>query len=92
MTQVAAAFTRDANNVPIQGLGFTESKAISYSELTTGAVGITSLFTVTGVVSIRVFGVCGNTLVGAATLEVGIVGSTASVLAQIADATTLATD
>ncbi|HEC66955.1 MAG TPA: hypothetical protein ENI23_16895 [bacterium] len=38
------------------------------------------------------FGICGLTLVGAATLEVGISGDTARILAQIANATDLATD
>lgn len=86
------AFMRDANHVPITNLGLTAHKAITYSTLTTGAVGLTTLFTVTGTVAVRVFGVCGLTLVGAATLEVGISGATAVILAQIADATTLATD
>jgi hypothetical protein len=92
MVATSSAFTRDANYVPITNLGLTESKAITYSTLTTGAVGTTTLFTVTGTVAVRVFGVCGLTLVGAATLEVGISGATAVILAQIADATTLATD
>lgn len=85
-------FQRDANFVPITNLGLVTSKAITYVTATTGATGATTLFTVTGVVSVRVFGVCGLTLVGAATLEVGIAGATAVVLAQIADATDLATD
>lgn len=89
---IESAFQRDANFVPITTLGLTASKAITYVGATTGATGATTLFTVTGVVAVRVFAVCGLTLVGAATLEVGIVGSTASILAQIADATALATD
>ena len=85
-------FTRDANFVPITNLGLVASKAITYVAGTTGATGATTLFTVTGCVVVRVWGVCGLTLVGAATLEVGIVGGTATILAQIGDATTLATD
>lgn len=85
-------FIRDANHVPITNLGLMAFKEITYSTLTTGAIGITTLFTVTGTVAVRVFGVCGLTLVGAATLEVGISGATAVILAQIADATALATD
>lgn len=91
MTTVQSQFTRDANHVPIVNLGLTESKALTFDG-TIGAVGFSTLFTVTGVVAVRVFGVCGTTLVGAATLEVGITGATAVILAQIADATTLATD
>jgi hypothetical protein len=86
------AFTRDANYVPITNLGLVASKAITYVTATTGATGATTLFTVTGTVAVRVFGVCSLTLVGAATLEVGISGATAIILAQIADATALATD
>ena len=85
-------FMRDANHIPITGLGLIGNKAITYATATTGATGATTLFTVTGTVAVRVFGVCGLTLVGAATLEVGITGDTARILAQIADATDLATD
>lgn len=83
MTQIQAAFTRDANNVPIQTLGLTAQKAITYSALTTGAVGLTTLFTVTGTVSVRVFAVCsGVDLTGSGTIEVGVSGNTAAVIAQ----------
>lgn len=42
-----------------------------------------SLFTVTGVVELRIFGVCSVDLAGAtATLEVGVVSNTASLIAQ----------
>ena len=50
-----------------------------------------TLFTVTGVVKATVFGVCGLTIVGAGTIEVGVTGDTAVLLAQIATATDLAT-
>jgi len=92
MTQILGAFKRDANGVPITTEGLIESKAITYVAGTTGATGATTLFTVTGCVLARVFGVCGLTLEGAATLEVGISGATAIILAQIANATDLATD
>lgn len=49
-----------------------------------------TLFTVTGDVAVRVYGVVTTTLVGAATIEVGVTGNTAVLLAQVADATTLA--
>lgn len=92
MAQIASAFSRDANGVPIWTEGIIASKAITFVEATTGATGATTLFTVTGCVAVRVWGVCGATIVGAGTLEVGISGSTAAVLAQLADATVLATD
>jgi hypothetical protein len=50
-----------------------------------------TIFTVTGVVKATVFGVCGLTIVGAGTIEVGVTGDTAVLLAQIANATDLAT-
>lgn len=84
MTQTNAAFTRDANNVPITGLGLIASKAITYAAGSTGATGASTLFTVTGAVAVRVFALCGTDLTsgGAATLEVGIAGNTAALLAQ----------
>ena len=77
-------FQRDANHVPIVNLGLMASKAITYVAGTTGATGATTLFTVTGVVGVRIFGYCGTDLTsgGAATLEVGIAGNTAALLAQ----------
>ncbi len=85
MTQVSAAFSRDANHVPITEGGLLSSKAITYSALTTGATGATTLFTVTGVVFARVFAVVSGTdLTGSGTLEVGISGNTAGLVAQVA--------
>jgi hypothetical protein len=92
MPQIESSFKRDANGVPIVNEGLIASKAITYVASTTGATGAVTLFTVTGVVMVRVFGVCGLTLEGAATLEVGISGATAVILAQLANATVLATD
>lgn len=45
-----------------------------------------TIFTVTGNVLVRVLAVCTTNLAGAATLEVGITGDTAEILAQVADA------
>jgi len=85
MTQIASAFTRDANHVPITGLGLVVSKAITYSALTTGAVGTTTLFNVTGLVACRLFAVVsGVDLTGSGTIEAGIAGNTAALLAQVA--------
>lgn len=49
-----------------------------------------TLFNVEGDVLVRIYGVVTTTLVGAATLEVGVTGNTAELLAQVADATTMA--
>lgn len=77
------AFQRDANYVPITNLGLMSTKTITYSALTTGAVGATTLFTVTGTVGVRIFGVVsGADLTGSGTLEVGIAGNTAALIAQ----------
>lgn len=80
---ITGAFQRDENFVPITTFGITTTKAITYATATTGAIGVTTLFTVTGVVAMRVFAVCGTDLTGAgATIEIGIVGNTAAVIAQ----------
>ena len=48
-----------------------------------------TLFTVTGDVLVYLMGLCKASLIGAATLEIGLVGNTAILLAQIANTTTL---
>lgn len=55
-----------------------------------GDIGTVALFTVTGGVAIRLVCICTETLVGAATLEIGIAGTTTAFMAQVADATTIA--
>lgn len=84
MTRLSAAFNRDANNVPITNAGLVTTKSITYAAATTGATGAHNLFTVTGVVSMQIFAVGGTDLTsgGAATIEVGISGNTAALLAQ----------
>jgi hypothetical protein len=82
---IEQTFARDGNGVPITGLGLVATKAITYSALTTGATGATTLFTVTGPVAVRVWAVVSGTdLTGSGTLEAGISGNTASLLAQVA--------
>ena len=44
-----------------------------------------TLFTVTGNVLVYLFGICSTSLVGSATLKVGVTGNDAGLLAQIAD-------
>lgn len=67
---------------------FSES-TWTFVTATTGAVGAHTLFTVTGNCLVTVFGVCDTNLTGAATVEIGVAGNTAALVAQIANATTL---
>lgn len=90
MAQIQGAFYRDANGVPITTDGLIAKKEQTFEDAAgSGAVGTVDLFTVTGVVYAKVVGLCNTNLAGAATLEVGVTGSTALCLAQIADATDL---
>ena len=57
-----------------------------------GAIGTINLFYVTGPVFLLLVGWCTEDLVGAATIEVGIAGATAALLAQVANATTVDAD
>lgn len=52
----------------------------------TGDQGTFALFTVTGAVKFAIIATCSETIVGAATLECGITGTTAGIIAQIANA------
>lgn len=56
-----------------------------------GTKAVMPVFKVTGDVLMRIYGVCKLTLVGAGTIELGVAGNTAALIAQIANATTLAT-
>lgn len=90
MAQITSSFYRDANGVPIWTDGIITKKAHTFANAAgQGAVGTINLFTVTGLVYAKVVGICNTDLVGAATLEAGVTGSTALCLAQIANATTL---
>ncbi len=77
MTTVNASFSRDLNRVPITTYGIITTKTITYSALTTGAIGITTLFTTTGTVAVNLFGFCTVDLTGSGTVEVGTATSTA---------------
>ena len=77
-----SAFQRDENFVPITGLGFQTSKTITFVAGTTGAVGATTLFTVTGKVAVNVYGFCTSDLTGSGTIEVGVASSTACLCNQ----------
>lgn len=79
---ITSAFERDANHVPITTVGLEESKSITFVAGTTGAIGTTTLFTVTGTVLVNVFGFCTSDLAGTGTIEVGVSGSTAALCNQ----------
>ena len=87
----------DANGYQLQGLlPFRATKRITFAGETDDAIGDKDgalasfpIFTVTGDVQVFIFGICKTSLVGAGTLEVGVVGNTASLLAQISDVTAL---
>jgi len=79
---VPAAFQRDQNFVPITNLGLQASKVITYNAGTTGAIGTTTLFNVTGTVAMYLFGVCEADLSGTGTLEIGVAGATATLANQ----------
>jgi len=81
MTQVGA-MPRDDNDAAITTLGIEKSKTITYSALTTGATGTTTLFTVTGTVAVNVIGFCTTDLTGSGTIEIGVAGSTACLCNQ----------
>ena len=90
MAQIAGAYFRDANGVPIINDGIIVSKSITYAAATTGAIAASVLFTVTGDVIVNVFAVCSVSLDsgGASTIEVGITSNTASLIA-LTTATTI---
>ena len=56
---------------------------------TAGTANPFTLFTVTGTVLVRIFGVCTVDVAGAGTIEVGVTGNTAALIAQVVDATVI---
>ena len=77
-----------------QGAGFGQQmarKVVTFDGgVGNGQIGTVALFTVTGAVAINIVAICTETLVGAATLECGMAGATAAIIAQIPNATSLA--
>ena len=61
----------------------------TFVENLTGDQAAHTVFTVTGNVLVSCFGVCDTNIVGAGTMELGVTGNTAGLIAQIANATTL---
>jgi len=82
---INVSLIRDANGVPIQSDGLLTKKTVTFAGATADAWGNDGgaldggvIFTVTGVVKARVFGVCNTDCTGAgSTDEVGITGATA---------------
>jgi len=75
MSIITSSLRRDANNVALQDVnGLTEVKTLTFLD-TTGAQ---TLFTVTGDVILRVFGICKTNLAsaGGCNVEVGVAGTT----------------
>jgi hypothetical protein len=88
----------DGNGRPIIGpmFPFVVKKTMVFAGGTTNDPGDhdgtgdpATLFKVTGDVLVKVIGICKDTLVGAATIEVGVTDATAALLPQIANATSL---
>jgi hypothetical protein len=78
-----ASFPRDDNFVPIQDAsGLIISKSVTFAAATTGAVGVFPLFTITGPCIAKVIGYCSSDVTGSGTIEVGIAGDTAALIAQ----------
>jgi len=67
-------------------------KTVTFTAAGDGAVGTVTLFTVTGTVRVRAFGVCttSTTIQAGATVEVGIAGNLAVLIAQTAADATVA--
>jgi len=61
----------------------------TFVENLTGDQAAHTVFTVTGNVLVSCFAVCDTSIVGAGTMELGVTGNTAGLIAQIANATTL---
>ena len=97
MTTFDALIDLDGNGRPINSpLPFRAEKNMVFDGATvndpgdyTGGTGNpATLFTVTGDVLVYIIAICKDSLIGAATLEAGLTGNTAVLLAQIANTTT----
>ncbi len=76
---------RDANQNPLnlaEGVVVNKTKTFS-NAAGSGAIGTVDLFTVTGTVLMKLFGICTTNMAGAtATIEVGVAANTAGLIAQ----------
>ena len=84
MAQITSTFSRDGNRIPIWTDGIIASKSRTYDGTAgNGTAGAVTLFTVTGDIIANVFSVCSVNMAGtASTIEVGITGNTAALIAQ----------
>lgn len=80
-----AALDRDANRFAVtSNEAFKVENTITFAAATTGSVASHTLFEITGNVLVQIFGICDTNLDsgGAATIEVGVAGNTAAIIAQ----------
>jgi len=85
-----AAQQIDANSRTItSNEAFKLESTWTFVENLTGDQAAHTVFTVTGNVLLSCFAVCDTSIVGAGTMELGVTGNTAGLIAQIANATTL---
>lgn len=83
MTKFSSAMDRDANRQIIgSNQAFKLESTWTFVAATTGATGAHTVFTVTGNVLVQVFGVCDTDLTGSGTIELGVAGNTAALIAQ----------
>ena len=94
MATIASTFFRDGNRVPISIDGIITKKTITFDGATAdawgndgGALDGGAVYTVTGLVQVKLYGLCTTDLVGGGKLEVGITAGTAIFGAQITDTT-----
>ena len=88
--KIPVPMDRDSNRQIINSNeAFRLESTWTFVENKTGDQVAHTLFTVTGNVLATVFGICDTNIVGAGTMEVGVVGNTAGIIAQIANATDL---
>ena len=81
----SASIDRDANRQIISSNeAFKLESTWTFAAATTGAVAAHTLFTVTGNILLTIFGVVDTTITsaGAPTIEVGVTGNTAALIAQ----------
>lgn len=83
MSSFSASMDRDANRQVIQSNeSFKTSKTVTFTGTAgNGAIGTVNLFTVTGDVLVTIFAYCTESLAGANTMEVGVNGNTAGLIA-----------
>ena len=90
MSSFPTSLDRDANRKAITAnAAFRLTSKWTFVGNATGDQAAHTVFTVTGDVLVTVWGQCKLDIVGAGTMEMGIVGNTAALIAQLANATTL---